>query len=91
MKAFRGVTLSVCVAATAAFLGGCGNALEGGSEPSGSYVRVVSVTPSPADSFTPDLYVSVCDATKDPPTYEPGLHNNYAQVQMLNESRRACR
>ena len=86
MKAFRWAILSVCVAASAAVLGGCGNALEDGSEPSGSYIRVVSVTPNPATAFTPDMYVGICDPTAEPPDYEPGLTNSYAQVQMLNQS-----
>lgn len=87
MKAFRWSVLSVCVAAAATLLGGCGNALEDGSEPSGSYVRVVSVTPNPAEAFTPDMYVDICDDTAKPIKYEPGIINSYANVQMKNESR----
>ena len=62
MKAFRGAVLSVFVAAGLAAIGGCGNALEDGSDPSGSIIRVVSVNPDPADAFTPDIFVDVCDA-----------------------------
>lgn len=87
MKAFRGAVLSVLVAAGLAAIGGCGNALEDGSDPSGSIIRVVSVNPDPADAFTPDIFVDVCDPTADPPDTEPGITNSYALVQMLNDSR----
>ena len=87
MKAFRGAVLSVFVAAGLAAIGGCGNALEDGSDPSGSIIRVVSVSPDPADAFTPDIFVDICDATADPPDTEPGITNSYAQVTMLNDNR----
>lgn len=87
MKAFRGAVLSVFVAAGLAAIGGCGNALEDGSEPSGSIIRIVSVSPDPADAFTPDIFIDVCDANADPIVYEPGIPNSYAQIQMRNDSR----
>lgn len=87
MKAFRGAVLSVFVAAGLAAIGGCGNALEDGSDPSGSIIRVLNVAPDPPDAFTPDIFIDVCDPSADPPDVEPGIPNSYAQVQMLNESR----
>ncbi|HEY6000365.1 MAG TPA: hypothetical protein VI078_13840 [bacterium] len=75
------------MAAGLAWLGGCGNALDDGSDPSGSIIRVVSVNPEPATAFTPDIFVDVCDASADPPDTEPGIPNSYATVEMLNESR----
>jgi hypothetical protein len=89
MKAFRLAVLSVCVAAGVGLLGGCGNSLEDGSDPSGSIIRVVNVTPDPAEAFTPDIYITLCDegAEGEEVTTEPGLYNSYALVQLLNESR----
>jgi hypothetical protein len=87
MKAFRWAILSVCVTASAAWLGGCGDGLDDGSDPSGSIVRVVSVTPSPDTAFTPDIVRGVCTGTEGAETPEPGLQNSYAQVTMLNDDR----
>ena len=89
MKAFRWAILTVCVAASATGLGGCGNGLDDGSEPSGSIIRVVGVSPNPPEAFTPDIYISVCTAgtstTED--TFEDGLTNSYANVEMMNDNR----
>ena len=49
----KSIFLVVAVAATAAVMGGCGNPLEGGSDPSGSVLRVVGESQSAA---TQDLY-----------------------------------
>lgn len=88
MKAYREAFRSVCVAAGLLVLAGCGNALEGGSDPSGSIVRVVTVSPDPAFSFTPDLFVSICDVDEEGKiTYEPGIFNSYANVTLLNDKR----
>jgi hypothetical protein len=88
MKAFRWAILTVCVAASGAWLGGCGNGLDDGSEPSGSIIDVVDVTPNPTGAFTPDIYVSVCDVDDTGKiTYEDGLTNSYANVQMVNNNR----
>lgn len=87
MKAFRLAILSVCVAASVAWLGGCGDGLDDGSDPSGSIIRVVSVTPSPDTAFTPDIYVGVCSDTEGNETFEPGIQNSFAQVEMLNDDR----
>lgn len=69
----------------------CGNALEGGSEPSGSVIRLVSVTPS---TLEPDIILSVCtpgsvseEGVVTPPDYESGLTNTRVAVAMLNQSR----
>jgi len=71
----------------------CGNALEGGSSPSGSYVRVVSINPnaSTLDAFTPDIFLTICSQTVDAEgnvttTYEKGLHNNWVDVALVNDS-----
>jgi hypothetical protein len=71
----------------------CGNALEGGSSPSGSYIRVVSISPNSAstDAFTPDIFLSICEQTVDADgnvttTYEDGIHNNWVDVVLRNDS-----
>jgi hypothetical protein len=87
MKAFRWAILSVCVTASAAWLGGCGDGLDDGSDPSGSIVRVISVSPNPTTAFTPDIFVGVCSDTEGNETFEPGIQNSYAQVEMLNDDR----
>jgi len=88
MKAFRWAILTVCVAASATGLGGCGNGLDDGSEPSGSIIRVVSVSPSPADAFTPDVSLDICTQATDtaPAKYEIAPIS-YANVEMLNDNR----
>ena len=88
MKAYRGAVLSVFLAAGLAMVWGCGNGLDDGSDPSGSIIRVLSVSPDPADAFTPDIIISECDTDDTGQvTFEPGITNSYAQVQMLNDSR----
>jgi hypothetical protein len=49
----RRVFAVICAVALTAFLGACGNPLEGGSEPSGSVIRVTDTT---VDSGTQDLF-----------------------------------
>ena len=88
MKAYREAFRSVCVAAGLLVLAGCGNALEGGSDPSGTIVRVVSVAPDPAIAFTPDIFVTICDVDEEGKiTYEDGIFNSYANVTLLNDKR----
>lgn len=87
MKAYRSAWFSLGVAGLL-MLGGCGNALEGGSDPSGSIIRVVGVAPVPAGAFNPDIFLTVCDVDEDGvPTYEPGITNSYANVTLLNDER----
>lgn len=89
MKAYRGAFLSVCVAAGMVVLAGCGNALDGGSDPSGSIIRVVTVSPDPPEAFTPDIFVTICDVDEETGeiTYEPGIFNSYANITLLNDKR----
>jgi len=47
MKQYRGTLLAAAVLLAALPLSGCGNALEGGSGPSGSYIRVTGVSKAP--------------------------------------------
>ncbi len=87
MKAYRSALVSFGVAGLLV-LAGCGNALDGGSDPSGSIVRVVSIDDNPEGAFTPDLYLSVCSVNADgEPTYEEGLFNSYAEITLLNDAR----
>ncbi len=89
MKPYRGTLLASAILLSALPLSGCGNALEGGSNPSGSYIRVQSAS---ADSYEPDLFLSICSSSTDTETgvttydYESGLTNTYATVTMINES-----
>lgn len=89
MKPYRGTLVAFAVVAVALPLFGCGNALEGGSNPSGSYIRVQTVSPT---SFEPDLYRTACTATEDSNgdityTYESNaVTNHYATISLLNES-----
>ena len=88
MKAYRGVFLALSVAAGMVWLGGCGNSLTDGSDPSGSVIRVVSVTPNPATAFTPDIFVNACGTSETgEDLFEPGITNSYANVAMLNDTR----
>lgn len=92
MNPYRGVLLASAILLAALPLSGCGNALEGGSSPSGSVIRLVSVAPA---TLEPDIYLSVCEpgsidpATGEvtPATYESGLTNTRVTVTMRNESR----
>jgi hypothetical protein len=85
MKLYRGTLLASAILITALPLFGCGNALEGGSNPSGSYLRVTTVTP---DKFEPDIFLTVCavNTTTGELTYETGITNTYASVTLKNES-----
>lgn len=89
MKRYRGVAAAVMMLAALPLLG-CGNALEGGSDPSGSVIRVVSVTPQ-GDAATPDLYLTQCTPPDEeagtPGTYESGLTNQWVTVLLRNDSR----
>ena len=57
MKPYRGVLLASAILLAALPPAGCSNSLDGGSGPSGSIMRVVSVDPN---VFEPDIYLSVC-------------------------------
>lgn len=85
MKHYRAVLLASAVLVSTLPLFGCGNSLDGGSGPSGSYVRIQGVT---LDDHEPDLFLTTCDY--DPltgiATFEPGLTNSYTTVTMLNQS-----
>jgi hypothetical protein len=85
MKQYRAVLLASTMLVSTLPLLGCGNSLEGGSGPSGSYIRVQGVTPT---TLEPDIFLTTCsvDATTGIPTYEPGLTNSYATVTMVNQS-----
>jgi hypothetical protein len=86
IKASRIFVVMLAIALTALTVS-CGNPLEGGSDPSGSIIRVTSV--SPVDSaLTPDIFLSSCEIDTDSGTvtFEPGLFNEYVIVNMLNES-----
>lgn len=78
MNPYRGTLLTAAVLLAALSLSGCGNSLDGGSGPSGSYIRVLGVEPN---IFEPDLYLTRCDED-----FEPGLTNTYATVTMINQS-----
>lgn len=65
----------------------CGDPYEDGSEPSGSVLRVMTVT-SVGDAETPDLYLSACAPSETGEfTYESGLTNAYVDVRLRNEDR----
>jgi hypothetical protein len=95
MKRYRGISLALSALLATLPLLGCGNALEGGSTPSGSIIHWVSAAPNTdtKDAFTPDLYLTECSSTTDSSgnvtiTYEkPGLHNNFVDVTLRNDSR----
>lgn len=86
MRNSRVVVVMLAIALTALTVS-CGNPLEGGSEPSGSIIRVTGVTPIDS-ALTPDLYLTICDIdeTTGDITFEPGLFNDYVTVNMTNES-----
>jgi hypothetical protein len=65
-------------------LAGCGNALDGGSSPSGSYITAEFVQ----ETLEPDIFLSICDVDPDTGeiTYEPGLTNTYATLTFHNNS-----
>lgn len=69
-------------------LAGCGNALDGGSSPSGSYITAEVAQ----DSIEPDIFLTVCSESIDEDTgvvtyeYESGLTNTYVTVTLHNDS-----
>ena len=84
MKPYRCWLLMSALLLAALPLTGCGNALEGGSSPSGSYVTAEVAQ----ESIEPDLVLSVCSTDPDTGeiTYEGGLTNTYATVTLYNDS-----
>ena len=81
MKQYRAVLLASTILAAALPLFGCGNALDGGSGPSGSYIRVSGVSPS---NFEPDIFLTFCTALA---AFEANaVKNTYATVTLLNQS-----
>ena len=88
MKNSRLLVVMLAIALTA-FTVSCGNPLEGGSDPSGSIIRVTSIEPVD-NALTPDIFLTVCDVEETDGiitiTYEPGLFNEFVTVNLLNES-----
>ena len=85
----------VFILAMAFVLGACGNALEGGSTPSGSIIRVVSVLAIDPASDTvldrgtieADIFLTPCSGEGEDAIFEKGLFNEYAEITMRNVSR----
>jgi hypothetical protein len=88
MKPYRGRLLATAILATSLSLFGCGNALEGGSTPSGSNITAEAAQ----TSLEPDLFLTVCSTSIDPVTgivtntYESGLTNTYGTATLHNNS-----
>jgi hypothetical protein len=78
MKPYRGALLAFAVLLSILPLIGCGDAEDGGTDPSGSHIRVVSVSPA---TLEPDISETDCgNGTTD------GLTNSYVTVTLKNES-----
>ena len=80
------------LAAGVVALTSCGNPLEGGSDPSGSVLRVTLVEPSfgggDSDAAEADIHLTICDIDDEGEIdFEDSLFNEYAVVSVLNESR----
>jgi len=80
MKPYRGTLLASAVLLSLLPLSGCGDAEDWtGTDPSGSHIRVVKVSPT---TLEPDIFRSVCEDG----AYEPGITNSYVTVSLKNES-----
>jgi hypothetical protein len=64
---------------------GCGNALDGGSSPSGTYI---TASADQSATLEPDIFLTICtEATEtSPAVYESGLTNTYLSVTFHNKS-----
>lgn len=74
MNPYRGTLLTAAVLVAALSLSGCGNSLDGGTGPSGSYIWVTTVDPA------------ILEPTVNPDSEEAADTNSYTTVTMVNES-----
>lgn len=81
MKRHRGTLLASAILLSTLPLFGCSNPLEGGSDPSGSYIRVVSVVPGIVEQ---DIWLTLCDPGP-PPVFEPGITQGRTVVTLRND------
>lgn len=78
MKPYRGSLIMSAILIAALPLAGCGNALDGGSSPSGTYITAEAAQ----ETLEPDIFLTLCPSGE----YEPGLFNTYATIVLHNAS-----
>lgn len=86
MRNSRLIVAMLAIALTA-FTVSCGNPLEGGSSPSGSIIRVVSVEGDDGGVVQPDLFITPCGVDEEGnPTDFEAFTSEFVTVTLLNDS-----